>query len=58
MKKAFLRALIVIIVFLVLSALTLVVSGCSSHHYFSINAEEITNPQITYSDSTRVTNPF
>lgn len=58
MKKAILRALIVIIVFLVLSALTLVLSGCSSHHYFSINAEEITNPSIMYSDSTHVTNPF
>lgn len=32
--------------------------GCSSHHYFSINAEEITNPQIEYSDSTRLYNPF
>lgn len=58
MKKAILRALIVIIVFLVLSALTLVLSGCSSHHYFSVNAEEMTNPSIMYSDSTNVTNPF
>lgn len=58
MKRAIIRVLIVIIVFLVLSALTVVVSGCSSHHYFSINAEEITNPSIMYSDSTSLTNPF
>lgn len=58
MKKALLRVLIVIIVFLVLSVLTLVVGACSSHHYFSINAEEMTNPSIMYSDSTHVTNPF
>lgn len=32
--------------------------SCSSHHYFSINAEEITNPNIQYHDSTTVTNPF
>lgn len=41
--------------------LVFVLSGfaaCSSHHYFSINAEEITNPSIMYSDSTALTNPF
>lgn len=58
MKKALLRALIVIIAALVLSVLILQLESCSSHHYFSINAEEITNPQITYSDSTSLTNPF
>lgn len=38
--------------------LCLLVASCSSHHYFSINAEEITNPSILYSDSTSLTNPF
>lgn len=32
--------------------------SCSTKHYFSINAEEITNPSILYSDSTGLTNPF
>lgn len=36
----------------------LALSACSSHHYFSINAEEISNPSIMYSDSTSLTNPF
>ena len=58
MKKALLRVLIVIIVLVILSSLTVLLDGCSSHHYFSINAEEITNPQIMYSDSTSLINPF
>lgn len=35
-------------------ALAYGVSSCSSKHYFSINADEITNPSILYSDSTGV----
>ena len=42
----------------VLLIMVMIGSACSSHHYFSINAEEITNPEIIYSDSTHVTNPF
>lgn len=38
--------------------LVLVLGACTSNHYFSINAEEMTNPRIEYHDSTSVTNPF
>lgn len=32
--------------------------ACTSKHYFSINADEITNPSILYTDSAGLTNPF
>lgn len=38
--------------------LVLVLGACTSNHYFSINADEMTNPRIEYHDSTNVTNPF
>lgn len=54
-----LRLILMIIVCCSLVALTSsLLTSCSSRHYFSINAEEITNPSILYSDSTGLTNPF
>lgn len=38
---------IVVIVYLSLSA-------CTTNHYFSINAEEMSNPSIEYRDSTNM----
>ena len=38
--------------------LVFALEGCTSNHYFSINAEEMTNPSIQYHDSTALTNPF
>ena len=46
------------VVLLVTVLLCWLCASCSSHHYFSINAEEITNPEIMYSDSTHLYNPF
>lgn len=37
---------------------SMLLGSCSTKHYFSINAEEISNPSILYSDSTGLTNPF
>lgn len=39
-------------------ALACLCVGCTSNHYFSINAEEMTNPRIEYHDSTTLSNPF
>lgn len=39
-------------------ALLVWLSSCTSNHYFSINAEEMTNPSIEYKDSTHLTIPF
>lgn len=33
-------------------------TGCTSSHSFTINAESIDKPSITYGDSVRVVNPF
>lgn len=58
MTKERARSLIVTVVLLLLLAIFVLNTGCSSHHYFSINAEEITNPQIEYHDSLNVTKPW
>lgn len=42
----------------IVALLVLVLGACTSNHYFSINADEMTNPRIEYHDSTNVTNPF
>lgn len=39
------------------AALLLFLSGCSSKHYLSINADEMSNPSILYNDSTDVQYP-
>lgn len=44
----------IVIVLLVLMSL----SACTTNHYFSINAEEMTNPSIEYRDSTNMQKPW
>lgn len=44
------------VVFLV--AVLFALSSCTSKHYFSVNAEEMSNPSILYSDSTGLQNPM
>ena len=39
-------------------ALVLLLSSCTSNHYFSLNADEIVNPSIVYQDSTNLDIPF
>ena len=51
-------AVIYIVACLVVVLLLLWLSSCTSNHYFSINAEEISNPSIEYRDSTALYNPF
>lgn len=46
-RLIFFATLIVLIVLVTLSA-------CTTNHYFSINAEEMTNPSIEYKDSTNL----
>lgn len=50
-RLCFFVTLIVLIALLSLSA-------CTTNHYFSVNAEEMTNPKIEYRDSTNLQNPF
>lgn len=57
-KKAFIRIVFMMLLLAALLIASLLTVSCSSHHYFSINAEEITNPSIMYSDSTSLTNPW
>lgn len=58
--KKYLRArdLIFLLLGASLAAVLLLLPSCTSNHYFSINAEEISNPDIQYHDSTAVYNPF
>lgn len=51
MKKIGFAIMIVVLVLLNLSA-------CTTNHYFSINAEEMTNPSIEYRDSTNMQKPW
>lgn len=51
-------AIVFIVACLAVVLVLLWLSSCTSNHYFSINAEEITNPSIEYHDSTSVYNPF
>lgn len=51
-------AIAYIVVCLVAVLVCLWLASCTTNHYFSINAEEITNPSIEYHDSTSVYNPF
>lgn len=48
----------IILVMAVIVVVCFVVLSCTTNHYFSVNAEEMTNPRIEYHDSTSVTNPF
>lgn len=48
----------VLIVFVMILIVLCASFACTTNHYFSINAEEITNPSIEYHDSTSVYNPF
>lgn len=50
--------IILVVFILMLSFVIWILSGCTSNHYFSINAEEMTNPRIEYHDSTQVVSPF
>lgn len=51
-----LRALIASVMILMIFFVSIV--SCTTNHYFSVNADEMTNPKIEYHDSTSVTNPF
>lgn len=53
----FIASIIIVVCFMVLIG-CMCCTSCQSRHYFSINAEEITNPQIHYEDSTTIYNPF
>lgn len=44
----------IVIVLLALMSL----SACTTNHYFSINAEEMSNPSIEYRDSTNMQKPW
>lgn len=51
----------VCVIGLIIAFLCMVMIGstsCSTRHYFSINAEEITNPNIQYKDSAELYIPF
>lgn len=50
---------IVVLVFVLMLAFVIwLMSACTTNHYFSVNADEMTNPRIEYHDSTTVQNPF
>lgn len=51
MKKRILLVLILIVCFAS-------IVSCTTNHYFSINAEEMTNPSIEYRDSTNMQKPW
>lgn len=53
MKKLISFVVLVIVLFVLVSLF-----ACTTNHYFSVNADEMTNPKIEYHDSTTVTNPF
>lgn len=55
MKIRVLRALLI---FAIVMVVLLNLFACTTNHYFSVNAEEMTNPKIEYHDSTSVTKPW
>lgn len=57
MKKIALFKVIFVLVVILLVAV-LLLSACTTNHYFSVSAEEMTNPSIEYRDSTNLQNPF
>lgn len=55
--RSLLKLLLLIIAMVVL-AICVLTASCTTNHYFSINAEEMTNPSIEYRDSTNLTKPW
>ena len=61
MKKRLTMLCVMEIAYIVAAVLFVVIGlmvSCSTNHYFSVTAEDMSNPNIEYRDSINVTKPW